>query len=69
MSVAKVIEITSTSTESFEDAVRQGIERAGETLKDVRGAWIKEQKIIVEGGKITEFLVDLKVTFVMHKGK
>jgi flavin-binding protein dodecin len=67
MSVAKVIEVTTTSQESFSDAIKQGIARASETIDDVRGAWIKEQKVCVEKGQITEFRVDMMVTFVMHK--
>lgn len=67
MSVAKVIEVSSTSPESFEDAVRRGIERASKTVEDVRGAWIKEQKVVVSNGAITEYRVDMKVTFVMHE--
>lgn len=66
MSVAKVIEITSSSKESFADAIKKGIERATNTIDDVRGAWIKEQKVVVEKGQVTEFRVDMKVTFVMH---
>ena len=66
MSVAKVIEITATSTEGFADAIKQGIARATDTVDDVRGAWIKEQKVVVEKGRITEFRVDMMVTFVMH---
>lgn len=65
MSVAKVIEITSTSSESFEDAVQQGVKRAAETVSDVRGAWIKEQKVGVEDSKITEYRVNMMVTFVL----
>ena len=67
MSVAKVIEITSSSNEGFADAIKQGISRATNTIEDVRGAWIKEQKVVVEKGQITEFRVDMKVTFVMHE--
>ncbi len=67
MSVAKVIEITATSQEGFADAIKQGINRATDTVDDVRGAWIKEQKVVVEKGAITEFRVDMMVTFVMHK--
>jgi flavin-binding protein dodecin len=65
MSVAKVIELTSSSSQSFDDAVRQGIERAETTLRGVKGAWIQEQKIIVEAGKIVEFRVNMKVTFIL----
>lgn len=66
MSVAKVIEISSTSEKSFEDAVRQGVARATETIEDVRGAWVKEQEVRLENGKIVEFRVNMKVTFVLH---
>ncbi|MBN1360455.1 MAG: dodecin domain-containing protein [Sedimentisphaerales bacterium] len=66
MSVAKVIEISAASSEGFEDAVRQGIARASETVNDIRGAWIKEQQVRVENGKIVEFRVDMKVTFVLR---
>lgn len=65
MAVAKVTEIIASSTKSFEDAVAIGIARANKTLKNVRGAWIKEQKVVVENGKITEFRVDMRVTFVL----
>ena len=64
MSVAKVIEITSTSAKSFEDAIEKGIARADKTLKNVEGAWIKEQKVIVTG-KINGFRVNMLVTFVL----
>lgn len=67
MPVAKVIELSASSTESFGDAIRQGIKRACNTIEDVRGAWIKEQKVIVEGGDIKEYRVDMKVTFVIHE--
>ena len=67
MSVAKVIEVSARSEESFEDAVQQGIQRACKTCEDVCGAWIKEQKVVVEDGKITEYQVDMKVTFVIHE--
>jgi len=67
MSVAKVIEITANSPESFEDAIKRGIERAQKTIDDVKGAWIKEQKVVVENGKIIEFRVDMKVTFILHE--
>jgi flavin-binding protein dodecin len=66
MSIAKVIEISASSTESFEDAVRHGINRATQTIKNIQGAWIKEQKVQVEGGKIVEFRVIMKITFVLH---
>ena len=65
MAVAKVTEITSSSTKSFEDALRAGIARADKTLNNIKSAWIQEQKVKVEGGKITEFRVNMKVTFVL----
>ena len=66
MSVAKVLELSATSGESFEDAVRVGIAKASETVRDIRGAWIKEQMARVEDGKVVEFRVDLKITFVLE---
>jgi flavin-binding protein dodecin len=66
MSVAKVIELTSTSTESFEDAIKQGIARAAKTLKNVQGAWIKEQQVSIEDGRITGYRVNMMVTFVLE---
>jgi len=65
MSVARVVEISSTSTKSFDDAVAQGIERANQTLRNVRSAWVKEQKAQVENGKVIAYKVNLKVTFVL----
>jgi len=66
MSVARVTEITSQSPRSFEDAVRQGIRRANETLRNVTGAWVKEQQIAVEEGKITGYRVNMLVTFILE---
>lgn len=66
MAVAKVTEIISSSTEDFQDAVRKGISRASKTLDDVTGAWIESQKVVVEDGKITEYRVIMKVTFVLE---
>ena len=66
MSIAKITEITASSTKSFDDAVQMGISRANKTLKNVRGAWIRGQKVVVEKGKITEYRVNLKVTFVLE---
>jgi flavin-binding protein dodecin len=65
MAVAKIIEITATSDESFEEAIRQGIGKASETVHNIKGAWVKEQKVVVEDGNISGFRVDLKVTFVL----
>jgi flavin-binding protein dodecin len=68
MSVAKNIEITSTSPSSFEDAIEKGIARAARTIDNVRGAWIKDQKINVSNGKATEYQVTMIVTFVLDGG-
>jgi hypothetical protein len=65
MSIAKVSEISATSDKSFEDAVVSGIARANKTLRNVRSAWIKEQKVRVKEGAITEYQVNLMVTFVV----
>jgi flavin-binding protein dodecin len=65
MSVARVTEIICSSKKSFEDAIEQGVDRAVKTLKNVEGAWVKEQKVIVKNGKISEYRVDLKVTFIL----
>jgi len=65
VSVAKVVEITASSPKSFEDAVCSGIARASKTLEGIQGAWIKEQKVIVAGGKVTEFRVHMNVTFLL----
>ena len=65
MSVAKVIEIISSSKKSFEDAVVQGVAKAADSLHDITGAWVKEQSAKVVNGKVTEFRVNLKVTFVL----
>ncbi len=66
MSVAKVTEISATSTKGFEDAIKSGIARATKTLKNVRGAWVNGQKVEIENGKIKSYRVDLKVTFVLE---
>ncbi len=65
MSVAKVIEISAASTKSFEDAIATGLARVDATLDEVQGAWIKEQKVKVEKGKIVEFRVIMMVTFLL----
>lgn len=66
MSVAKIIEITATSPESFEDAIKKGIERAERSVRNVKGAWVSEQKVEVENGRVTGYRVDLKVTFLLE---
>jgi hypothetical protein len=65
MSVAKVSEISATSSKSFEDALQQGIARAHKTLRNVRSAWVKEQQVRVSEGSITEYQVNMMVTFVI----
>ena len=66
MSVARVTEIIASSKKSFEDATEEGIKRATKTLKNVSGAWVQDQKVVVENDKITEYRVTLKVTFVLE---
>jgi flavin-binding protein dodecin len=66
MSVARVTEITSSSEKSFKDALENGIKRATKTLKHVTGAWIADQEVVVDDGKITEYRVRMKVTFVLE---
>jgi flavin-binding protein dodecin len=65
MAVARVTEISSTSPTSFDDAIQQGIARATKTLRNVRSAWVKEQRVDIKGDKIAEFQVNLMVTFVL----
>ena len=65
MSVAKITEIQSSSSKSFEDAIQQGLSRASKTLRHIRGAWIKEQHVRCEEGRITEYQVNMMVTFVL----
>ena len=65
MSVAKVSEIIASSPKSFEDAVQQGVDRANKTLANVKGAWIAEQQVKVEDGKVAEYRVTMRVTFVL----
>lgn len=65
MAVARVTEISSTSSSSFEDAINTGLERANQTLRNVKSAWIKEQQVRVDGGSISEYQVNMLVTFVL----
>jgi flavin-binding protein dodecin len=65
MSVAKVSEISATSTKSFEDAIQTGLSRASKTLRHVRSAWIKEQQVRCDQGRIVEYQVNMMVTFVL----
>jgi len=66
MSVARVTEIISASSKSFDDAVENGVERASKTLKNVKSAWVQDQNVVVDNGKITEYRVVLKVTFILE---
>jgi flavin-binding protein dodecin len=65
MSVAKIIEISSTSDKSFEDAIKTGIARASKTVDNIRGAWVKEQKLDISKGKIVQYRVNLQLTFIL----
>jgi len=65
MSVAKITEISSTSSKSFEDAVEKGVERANKTLKNVTGAWVADQSVTVKDGKVDSYNVRMKITFVL----
>jgi flavin-binding protein dodecin len=66
MSVAKVTEISSTSTTSFEDAINVGLARASKTIRNIRSAWVKEQQVRLENGKIVEYQVNMMLTFVLE---
>jgi flavin-binding protein dodecin len=66
MSVARVTEISAVSEEGFEDAIRQAIARATETLRNVEGAWVKDRNVMIENGNITGYKVNLEVTFVLE---
>lgn len=65
MSVAKTSEITASSSKSFEDAIRNGISKMSKTVKNIEGAWIKEQKVVVDKGEVTAYRVTMKVTFIV----
>ena len=66
MTIARITEVISTSTISFDDAIKKGIERAARTLDNVDGAWVQDQKVIVENGSISQFEVTLTITFVLN---
>jgi dodecin len=68
MSIARITEISSTSTKSFEDAIQGGVDRATTTLRNVRSAWVKEQQIRIDNGSIVEYQVNLMITFVLDEG-
>ena len=65
MSVAKIIEITAESKKGFEDAIKQGVKRAGDTVENVKSAWIQDQQVIVEKGQVVAYRANMKVTFVL----
>jgi len=65
MSVAKIIELSAESPKSFEDAIQDGIARASKTVHNIKSAWVKEQHVVIEQGKVALYRVDLKVTFVL----
>ena len=67
MSVARVTEITASSKKGFEDAIQKGIARADKTLRNITGAWIQQQTVAVEKGKVAEYRVNMKVTFILDK--
>jgi flavin-binding protein dodecin len=67
MSVARITEISSSSTKSFEDAIEQGVARAAETIHGMRSAWVKEQEVELENGRISAYKVIMKITFVLDK--
>jgi len=67
VAVARVTEISATSSTSFEDAVKSGLSRANETLRNVKSAWIKEQQVRLDGGSIGEYQVNMLVTFVLDE--
>jgi flavin-binding protein dodecin len=66
MSVARVTEIIAASTEGFDDAIKVGVARAAKTLKNVKGAWVQDQELVLDDGKIKEYRVHLKVTFILY---
>lgn len=67
MAIARVTEISATSAKSFEDAIQQGLDRANSTLRNVKSAWIKEQQVRLDGGSISEYQVNMLVTFILDE--
>ena len=67
MTVARITEISSVSDTSFQDAIVQGVDRANKTLKNVRGAWVKDQEVTIDNGRVTGYKVILKVTFILSE--
>jgi len=68
MSIARITEISSTSSKSFEEAIQSGVARATKTIRNVRSAWVKEQQIKINNGHIVEYQVNLMITFVLDDG-
>lgn len=66
MSVGRITEITATSPDSFEDAIKAGVSRANKTLKNVKSAWVKDQQVVIDDGNVTAFRVTLKITFILE---
>jgi flavin-binding protein dodecin len=66
MSVAKTIEIVASSKKTFDDAMRNGLKTAGKTLKNISGAWVRDQEVVVTANRITEYRVRLRVTFILE---
>jgi flavin-binding protein dodecin len=66
MTIAKVSEITATSTKSFDDAIERGVKRAGKTLKNLASAWVADQEVMIENNKVTGYRVRLRVTFILE---
>jgi flavin-binding protein dodecin len=67
MSIARTTEISATSTKGFEDAINQGISRASETLRQMKGAWVKEQEVVINNDRISEYKVHMLITFVLEE--
>ncbi|MEE4185953.1 MAG: dodecin family protein [Gammaproteobacteria bacterium] len=65
MSVARTTEITASSKKSFDDALKVGVKRAAKTLQNITGAWIKDQEVVIEDGKIVSYKVRMMVTFIL----
>lgn len=66
MSIARVTEISSSSPKSFEDAINNGIKRASKTIRNIEGAWVKDQKMVIKNGEISEYRVIMKVSFILE---
>ena len=65
MSIARVTEITASSKKSFEDAVKAGVKKANKTLDNITGAWVGDMKVVVEDGEVSEYRVNMKITFIL----